>query len=73
MNIVGRKKRSNNNFDLGKADDVIHELLNNGYSMIDPTDFMSPLIMKFGDVILQGEFLYITAFLSTKHRYIRVA
>ena len=60
MNIMGRRrKRSDKNFDIGEANDGIHELLNNGYTMTEHTDFISPLVMRFENVILQGESLYI--------------
>ena len=39
------------NFDTGEADNIMNELLNNGFSSNDPT----PKIMKLEEVIFPGE------------------
>ena len=53
-----RRKRSTNRFALDEQeDDETNDLLNNGTSkMVEFTNNNSPLIAKFGEQILQGEF-----------------
>ena len=58
MNIVARKRRKRFVLD-EQEDDETNELLNNGtFKMKEFTNNNSPLIAKFGEQILQGEFFY---------------
>ena len=43
------------NFDTGEADNIMNELLNNGFSSNDPMGIITPKIMKLEEVIFPGE------------------
>ena len=55
MNIMGRRKRSSDIFDIKEAENVVHEWLNNGSAMMEPANLISPVIAKSGEYLLQGE------------------
>ena len=55
MNIMGRRKRSSDIFDIKEAENVVNEWLNNGSAMMEPANLISPVIAKSGEYLLQGE------------------